>query len=269
MIFEIETLVFGGGLVIAIIYFLSKSNSKKTRTERSNNQKLETTKASSEKTRTTKSNNRKTRTEKSSNQKVETTKASTQKAKTTRSNNRKTRATKPSNQKTQTAKSSNRKARTTKSSKIPDAEVSVKQLIKKLEKMTLKKEDLKIISRKKEPEYEERDVQFLLEEQLRDIYENVEGQYPLEGGGKIDIDIGNGKVGIELKLARSLYKSSRELQSLPGQVQDYIEAKYDSQNLIVVVAGEKEHLNGKRKLDKGRQRVEEKGAHFVFLKIKE
>lgn len=217
---EIETLVFGGGLVIALIYFLSKSNSQKTKTERSNN--------------------RKTRTTKSNKQKIETAKVSTQKG----------RYQKPEN----------RKTRTTKSSKIPDSKVSVKQLLKDLKKMTLKKEP---------KYYKEDDIELQLEKQLKTMYENVDKQHTLEGGKQIDFNIGHGKVGVELKLAKSLYRYSVERDRIVGQLQGYIEAKYDNENLIAVVAGEKKHLDDSSNFKKVKKIIEKQGAHFIFLEIEE
>lgn len=151
-----------------------------------------------------------------------------------------------------------------KSNRIPDEKVSVKRLMKDLKKITLVKETRLKFG------YTEKSIQAQLDKQLRDIYESVQKEYGLEGNNatKIDFNIGRGRVGIEVKLAKSVFRSS-ELQRLVGQLKDYTDAKYDNENLIVLVAGEEHHLTDRVQLDKVRQRVDDEGAHFVFLGVGE
>lgn len=159
-------------------------------------------------------------------------------------------------------RSNNKKSITKKSDRIPDNKVSLKRLIKDLKKLELRKE-----ARLKYG-YRESSIQVQLDKQLRTIYESVQREYRLESnnGLSIDFNIGRGKVGIEVKLANSVFKSAG-LQRLVGQLKDYTDAKFDNRNLIVLVAGDKHHLDDRVRLDKVRQRVEDEGACFVFLEV--
>ncbi len=160
--------------------------------------------------------------------------------------------------------SNSRKKAVGKSNRIPDEKVSVKRLMKDLKKLILRKEARLKFG------YRESSIQAQLDKQLRDLYESVQKEYRLESnnGLSIDFNLGRGKVGIEVKLAKSIFKSAG-LQRLVGQLKDYTDAKYDNRNLIVLVAGEEHHLADRVQLDKVRQRVEDEKAHFVFLKVKE
>ena len=167
---------------------------------------------------------------------------------------------KPNNQ----SKNSTQKTKAIKSNRIPDKKVSVNRLMKDLKKLTLVKE-----SRLKFG-YTEKSIQAQLDKQLRSTYESVQKEYGLEGNNatKIDFNIGRGRVGIEVKLAKSVFKSS-ELQRLVGQLKDYTDAKFDNKNLIVLVAGEEHHLTDRVQLDKVKQRVDDEEAHFIFLEVGE
>lgn len=77
---------------------------------------------------------------------------------------------------------------------------------------------------------------------LGDVFEDVMPQYNIGGylGLKIDIDVGNGKVGVEVKLADSL--SASEIHRLIGQAIYYQKKRYGD-DLIVSIAGLREDLN--------------------------
>jgi hypothetical protein len=72
-------------------------------------------------------------------------------------------------------------------------------------------------------------------------FRSVAQQYAVGGylGLKIDLDIGNGQVGVELKLAASLANSTAEFHRLIGQAFYYRFRRYKD-NLIVAVAGDRE-----------------------------
>lgn len=97
-------------------------------------------------------------------------------------------------------------------------------------------------------------------------YENVHRQVSIGGvkSLKIDLDIGNGKVGIELKIADKVTRSA-EKQRLIGQLHDYTEKKYRENNLIVAVTGESKYemdisIKEVEKLVKNQYR-----CYFVFI----
>ena len=160
------------------------------------------------------------------------------------------------------AKSNNPSEKVKESDRIPDEKVSVKRLKKDLKTLTLRKEARLKFG------YTERSIQAQLDEQLRAIYESVQREYRLESnnGLSIDFNIGRGKVGIEVKLAKSIFKTAG-LQRLVGQLKDYTDAKFDNRNLIVLVAGEQQHLDDRVQLDKVQQRILGEGGHFVFLEV--
>ncbi len=83
----------------------------------------------------------------------------------------------------------------------------------------------------------------LIVEILGPKFAAVADQYSVGGfnGWRIDIDIGNGKVGVEVKLAASLQTSSAEMQRLVGQAVYYRKKRYDD-NLIVGIVGEPDDL---------------------------
>ena len=93
---------------------------------------------------------------------------------------------------------------------------------------------------KKGKPFTERQLQSQLTKYLKGIFENVTPEYGLEGKNaiKIDFDIGNGKVGVELKLAKSVFKTS-EWNRIIGQMRRYTK-KYNDGNIFIVVAGSPE-----------------------------
>jgi hypothetical protein len=89
----------------------------------------------------------------------------------------------------------------------------------------------------------EMDAQDAIWDHLAQAFEDVHPQYNIGGylGLKIDIDIGNGKVGVEVKLADSLLKSATEIHRLIGQSIYYQKKRYMG-NLIVAVVARMEDL---------------------------
>lgn len=79
---------------------------------------------------------------------------------------------------------------------------------------------------------------------------------------KIDIDLGHGKVGIELKLAQKLIQSN-EKQRFIGQMHDYTTKRYPLEDFILVVVGDKK-LRTDTTLKEVKKFVEEK-SNFVFI----
>lgn len=146
--------------------------------------------------------------------------------------------------------------------RIPDEDVTIKLVKNHLKKIPLHK------SEKLKTGYTENSIQVQMHKYLREEFESVQREYGLEGNNamKIDFNIGRGRVGIEVKLARSVFKTAG-LQRLVGQLKDYSESKYDNDNLIVAVIGEKEFLHERVQLTKIKDRVKGESAHFLFLEI--
>ena len=85
----------------------------------------------------------------------------------------------------------------------------------------------------------EADFEDAVADYLGPRFRSVASQYAVGGylGLKIDLDVGNGQVGVELKLAASLANSTGEFHRLIGQALYYRFRRYKD-NLIVAVAGE-------------------------------
>jgi hypothetical protein len=146
-----------------------------------------------------------------------------------------------------------------KDGRIRDGSVTVDNVIDHIEKFKPKR------NQKLKFGYTEREIQKQLYRFLGKYYVHVTMEYGLEGlqGTKIDLDVGNGKVGLELKLAYAVYKSAG-LQRLVGQIVEYQETKYNDDNLVVAVFGTKDEKNDRTMLKKVQERVESKDAHFYF-----
>ena len=100
---------------------------------------------------------------------------------------------------------------------------------------------LKIPSRKARNEPVVRDK---IGDHLAQAFEDVVAEYYIGGylGLKIDLDIGNGKAGIEVKLVNSLLNSASEIQRMIGQ-SIYYQKKCYLGNLLVAVVGRKEDID--------------------------
>ncbi len=119
--------------------------------------------------------------------------------------------------------------------------------------------------------FTEASIQKQLFEHLNKHFVHVNREQGVEGinGLKIDFDIGKGKIGIEVKLARALFKSA-SLQRLVGQMADYMNNKYKNDNLIVAVFGTGEEAKQRVYLSAIKEKIEElAGAKYVFCKIKD
>jgi hypothetical protein len=119
--------------------------------------------------------------------------------------------------------------------KIPDSKVDVKTVIDSLKTFIVKKVENRKYG------YTELDIHKTLEKHFKTIFKSVTPEYGLESKNArfIDFDLGNGKVGVEVKLARSIFKTS-EWDRVYGQLRKYTKAKYNSENLILLVIGNSE-----------------------------
>ena len=113
---------------------------------------------------------------------------------------------------------------------------------------------------------DEKKVEKIIFDQLDVLYKDkVHRQYNIQGylGLKCDLDIGDGQVGIELKLANQMTTSTME--RLLGQVLYYSKRTY-KENLIVIVIGlEKEFDN---KIKELKSIIEEQNVKFYYLTVK-
>ncbi len=85
----------------------------------------------------------------------------------------------------------------------------------------------------------EADVEEAVAEYLGRRFQAVCEQYSIGGmlGLKIDVDIGDGQVGVELKLADSILGNTNEFHRLIGQAIYYDRRRYRG-NLVICVAGQ-------------------------------
>lgn len=115
----------------------------------------------------------------------------------------------------------------------------------------------------------EGEIQKQLFSYLIKYYVHVKREHGVEGANalKVDFDIGRGAVGIEVKLAKSLFKSA-SLHRLIGQMDDYTNNKYNEKNLIILVIGSSEEAKEQVLLSNIEEKIEEAEAEYLFLKIK-
>jgi hypothetical protein len=144
--------------------------------------------------------------------------------------------------------------------RIEDQSVTVDRVIEILEGFKAKSDSPETIT--------EAQVQKQLFDYMNKHFVHVMREQGIENVNalKIDMDIGRGKVGIEVKLARALFKSS-SLQRLVGQMDDYTENKYDDKNLIVAVFGTTDEAKERGYLKNIQEKIEAVEAKYLFLKI--
>jgi hypothetical protein len=89
-------------------------------------------------------------------------------------------------------------------------------------------------------------------------------QYNIGGylGLRIDIDMGDGQVGIELKLAKEL--NTTNIERLFGQVIYYSKRVYKDRLIVVIVGTDKEYTNVVKEVEKF---INELGVRFVYKRI--
>ena len=117
-------------------------------------------------------------------------------------------------------------------------------------------------------ESKEGKVQNNILKQLQVIYgaENVQKEYSIGGywGMRSDLDLFDGKIGIELKIAEQLKKATN-VERLIGQTIYYTKRKYSYGNLIVLVGGkEKEYDASMREIE---NIINSIGGHFIYYKV--
>lgn len=113
----------------------------------------------------------------------------------------------------------------------------------------------------------ESDIEQLIAIALKKYFPAVQRQFLISREKnkreRIDIDLGNGQFGIEVKLAKWLSKTN-ERNRLLGQIDLYQTRQYHQQNLVVIIAG-----NPQKQEDFALQEIkailEKKGVTYFYL----
>jgi len=116
--------------------------------------------------------------------------------------------------------------------------------------------------------YTEKSIEKQLERVFQNRIKHVITQYGLDGptGQKIDFDLGHGKVGVEIKLAESVFKAGPQ-DRMVGQIQAYIKSRYANDNLLLVIFCEDRHIK-ERAIQKAiTDRLEDMKVKVLFLEI--
>ncbi len=120
------------------------------------------------------------------------------------------------------------------------------------------------------PDHSEQEVEKILARLLGRHFGKVNTQYSLGSGPgaqeRIDIDINEGQLGIEIKLATWLRRAN-ERNRLLGQMDLYKERQYRNNNLMVLVVGE-EKMEHHKKILELKKILENKGIPFYYLVVK-
>jgi len=123
--------------------------------------------------------------------------------------------------------------------KIADSDISISNVKKSLDGFT------PIMEKSLKTGYTEKSIEKQLEKYLRTKYKTVTTQYNLESisGSQIDIDLGRGILGIEIKIANQILKQAN-FDRMQGQVMGY--KKNYKKNLILLICGENEDFEQTR-----------------------
>jgi hypothetical protein len=110
----------------------------------------------------------------------------------------------------------------------------------------LKKFEMKEIPNRKKG-FTEKDVQDQLEKFFNKHFQTVHKEYALEGVNvkQIDFDLGKGRLGVEVKLAREIIHEASWDRAF-GQLTKYAKKKYTDNNLVVLIAGTEEEKDSQK-----------------------
>jgi hypothetical protein len=110
----------------------------------------------------------------------------------------------------------------------------------------------------------EKKVEDFICAELNNAIGRAHSQYNIGGylGLRVDIDLGDGQVGIELKLAKEL--ATTNIERLFGQVIYYSKRVYKDKLIVVIVGTDKEYTPTVKEVEKF---INELGVSFVYLKI--
>ena len=142
---------------------------------------------------------------------------------------------------------------------IQDKDVTVAKVLKSIEEFR------PVINPDLKEGYTEKSMEKELDRYLKTIFQSVRGQFPLADSRKGDIDVGSGRVGVELKLARQLL-GVQALNGLGGQLDGYVDYYKSPSKVILVVIGDENHKRDARITDVERL-ARKKGMEFDFILI--
>jgi hypothetical protein len=113
----------------------------------------------------------------------------------------------------------------------------------------------------------EKHVEKVLVEHLNEKVGRAHAQYNISGylGLTVDIDLGNGQIGVELKLAKELIGNASAIERLFGQVIYYSKRQYRDRLIVVVVGTDKEHNEVIKEIEKF---IGEVGVYFKYITVK-
>jgi len=116
--------------------------------------------------------------------------------------------------------------------------------------------------------YTEKTIEKQLEKVFQERFQHIVTQYGLDGpsGQKIDFDIGHGKVGVEIKLANAVFKAAGQ-DRMVGQVQSYVQSKYNDDNLLLVIFCEAEHIAQRVMIKSIESRLVDMSVNVLFVEI--
>lgn len=111
----------------------------------------------------------------------------------------------------------------------------------------------------------EKKVEDFICAELSNTIGRAHSQYNIGGylGLRVDIDLGDGQVGIELKLAKEL-SAANNIERLFGQVIYYSKRVYKDKLIVVVVGSDKEYTQIVKEVEKF---INELGVTFVYKLI--
>lgn len=113
----------------------------------------------------------------------------------------------------------------------------------------------------------EKELENFLFKKLSEKFPKIDRQKGLDSsnGMKIDIDLGHGEIGIEIKLSQQLTGNSSKRKEAIGQLVQY--RKTYETDLILVVGGKKTEVQSPllREVQEGAKSV---GARYIFISAK-
>ncbi len=112
----------------------------------------------------------------------------------------------------------------------------------------------------------EKNVENVVSKALHSSFNHLKQQYNIGGylGLKVDIDLGDGQVGIEVKLAKDLNTSG--IQRLFGQVLYYSRRVYRKNLIVLIVGTDKQQTQVIKEVQ---SIIMEQGIQYYYLKVKQ
>lgn len=146
---------------------------------------------------------------------------------------------------------------------IQDDDVDVTKVLKRVNELTPQI----VTNPRRKMGFTEREIETQLLKHLQETFQSVVRQAPLTDKDVktrvIDLDVGRGRVGIELKIAHEVVKGDNTGE-LFRQLDEYRKRRYDKANVIVAIAGFEEHRRDIRMRDIEKETIK-RGHKFTYL----